>query len=302
MDRLRTLSIFCAVAEDAGFAAAARRLNLSPPTVTRAISTLENRLGARLVHRTTRAVSLTDAGQRYYADSKRILAELEDADRQAAGLHAAPRGEVSITASVLFGRKIVAPALFEMLDLYPDISVTTMFVDRVVNMVDEGLDIAVRIAELPDSSLTAVKVGAVRQLLCAAPEYLDKHGRPEHPDQLPDHDILLFTGSSLAVDWSLERDGKKFAVPVSSRLRTNTGDVTIAGAIAGRGIARVLSYQVADELANGRLEIVLANYIPPPVPVHVLHRETGRVSARIRAVVDHLVSRLRATEILRQAG
>ena len=161
MDRLRALSTFAAVAEETSFTAAARRLGASPPTVTRIIGELEAELGVRLALRTTRSVTLTEVGRRYYEDAKRILAAMEEADRQAAGLHAAPRGRVTITASSLFGRNVVAPILLDLLDTYPDIEISTLFVDRVTHMVDEGVDIAVRIADLPDSSLIAAKVGVV---------------------------------------------------------------------------------------------------------------------------------------------
>jgi DNA-binding transcriptional LysR family regulator len=182
MDRLRALSIFTVVAEETGFAPAARRLNLSPPTITRAIVELEEKLGARLLHRTTRTVSLTAAGERYYTDAKRILAELAEADRHAAGVHSAPRGEISVTGPMLFGRKIVAPILFDLLDHYPEISVTTHFMDRVVHLADEGIDIAVRIADLPDSSLSAIRVGEVRRVICASPDYLARRGQPQRPE------------------------------------------------------------------------------------------------------------------------
>ena len=299
MDQLRAMTIFAAVADESGFAAAARRLNMSPPTVTRAINDLEARLGARLLHRTTRTVSLTEAGRLYHADVKRILSDIEDADRHAAGLHGTPRGSVSVTASVLFGRMVVAPALFTVLDRFPEISLTTLFVDRVVHMVDEGLDIAVRIAELPDSSLSAVRVGSVRRVMCASPDYLANFGTPGHPHELDQHEVISFSGSVPSTRWKLEHDGQPLSVKVSSRLKTNTADVALSAARAGRGITRVLSYMIADDIAAGRLVEVMPDFSPAAVPVHVVHRETGHVSARVRAVVDHLVASLRAAPVLR---
>ena len=298
MDHLRALSVFVAVAEEAGFAPAARRLSMSPPTVTRVISELEARIGARLLHRTTRAVTLTEAGARYLDDSRRILGEIEEADRQAAGIHAEPSGTVAVTASVLFGRMVVAPALYDLLDKYRAISVTSFFVDRVVNVMDEGMDVAVRIAELPDSSLAAVRVGAVRRVLCASPDYLRRRGRPCRPADLADHDIIKFSGTIPGREWEFSDDGKPLRYRPASRLHTNTADVGINAALAGRGITRVLSYMVAGHVEAGALEIVLEDFEPAIVPVHVVHKESGHTTARVRAVVDHLVGALRQNKAL----
>lgn len=299
MDRLRAMSVFVAVAEEAGFAAAARRLNMSPPTVTRAVSELEARLGARLLHRTTRSVTLTQAGERYLADCRRILAEVEEADRQASGVHAEPRGLVSVTGSVLFGRIVLTPILLDLVDRYPEISVSTLFVDRVVHLVDEGMDVAVRIAELPDSSLTAIRVGSVRRVLCASPAYLKACGRPSEPSDLADHQIVNMAALSPGGEWVFHDARRAKAVRVASRLNFNIADSAIAATLAGRGITRVLSYMIAPHVASGSLEILLEDHEPPPVPVHVMHKEPGQTSARIRAVVDHLVERLRNEPRLR---
>ena len=298
MDRLQTMTVFVAVAEEAGFAPAARRLNMSPPSVTRAVSELETRLGARLLHRTTRAVHLTEAGARYLADCRRILVEIEEADRHAAGLHSMPTGSVSLTASVMFGRLVLTPILFDLLNRYPDISVTTMFVDRIVHMVDEGVDVAVRIASLPDSSLTAVKVGSVRRVLCASPDYLILHGRPCGPADLDGHRIVDFVNMTPGGEWRFEKDGKPLPFRPTSRLRVNSADSAIAAAVAGQGVTRVLSYMIREEIEAGTLEVVLGDYEPPPVPVHVVHKEAGQTSARVRAVVDHLAKALRRSPAL----
>lgn len=301
MDHLRSLSIFTTVADEEGFASAARALGLSPPAVTRAIQMLEDRVGVRLFDRTTRSVSLTETGRGYYADCQRILSDLAEADRRAAGVHSAPQGRVVVTASSLFGRKIVTPALLGLLDVYPDISLSTLFVDRVVHLQDEGIDVAVRIAQLPDSSLMAVRVGAVRRVLVASPAYLDRKGRPETPEDLSGHDLIHFSSSNDASGWPLQRNGKAALVKVASRLNTNSADVAIAAACAGRGITRVLSYQAADEVAAGLLEPVMPAFNPPDVPVHVVHKEAHHVSARVRAVVDHLVGELRGLPVLSDA-
>ncbi len=299
MDRLQTMAVFIAVAEETGFAAAARRLNMSPPSVTRAVGELEARLGARLLHRTTRAVRMTDAGERYLADCRRIVLEIEEADSQAAGIHATPRGTVTLTGSALFGRIVLTPILVDLLDRYPDISIDTLFVDRVVHLFDEGIDIAVRIADLPDSSLAAIRVGGVRPLLCASPDYLVAAGYPQIPSDLAEHETIDFVNIMPHGEWALVRDGKGHSFKTRSRLRANSADVAIAAAVAGRGITRVLSYMIAPQLENGELEIVLPDFTPPPVPVHVVHKEQGQTSGRVRAVVDHLADRLRQAPVLR---
>ncbi|MDA7946192.1 MAG: LysR family transcriptional regulator [Hyphomicrobiaceae bacterium] len=302
MDRLQAMSVFVAVAEQAGFAAAARRLNISPPSATRAVSDLEGRLGARLLHRTTRSVTLTEAGERYLEDCRRILAEVDAADRHAAGIHAEPRGLVTVTGSVVFGRQVITPILLELTDQYPDISISTLFVDRVVHLVDEGIDVAVRIAELPDSSLRAVRVGSVRRVLCSSPGYLEARGRPEKPSDLHDHDLLDFVNLARGRDWVFHHGDTTQAMRVSSRLRFNVADAAIAAALQDGGITRVLSYMIAPHVKSGALELLLEDYEPPPIPVHVVHKEAGQTSARVRAVVDFLAARLRKSSVLHTAS
>lgn len=293
MDRLQTMSVFAAVADNAGFASAARQLNLSPPSVTRAVAELEARLGARLLHRTTRAVRLTEAGERYLADCRRILSDIDAAEQHAAGLHARPSGLVTVTASLMFGHMVLAPVLLDLLKAYPDLSVNGMFADRVVHMYEDGIDVAVRIADLADSSLTAIRVGGVRKVLCASPDYLAHNGRPRHPSDLAGHDLIDFVNLSAAGHWEFEDGGKAIAVRPGSRFGVNSGEVAIDAAVRGFGITRLLSYMIAAELESGALEIVLENYEPAPVPIHVVHKEAGQTSARVRAVIDFLVVALR---------
>ena len=302
MDRLKTMSAFVAVAEEAGFAPAARRLDMSPPSVTRAISALEERLGARLFHRTTRTVQMTEAGGRYLVDCRRILSEIEEAESGAAGIHATPRGMVSVTGSLLFGRIVLTPIILEFLDRMPEVSITTLFMDRVVHLVDEGIDVAIRIAELPDSTLRAARVGSVRRVLCASPAYLDRQGRPDSPRALAGHDTINFLNQSHGGEWTLYDAGKPRPFKPQSRLLVNNADVAIAAAMAGRGITRVLSYMIAPQLASGELELVLDPFTPPAVPVHVVHKEPGLTAARIRAVVDFLIERLRKEPSLNYRG
>ncbi|MGI9352850.1 MAG: LysR family transcriptional regulator [Rhizobiaceae bacterium] len=293
MDRLQTMSVFVCVAEESGFAAAARRLNMSAPTVTRAISELENLLGARLLHRTTRSLRLTEAGQRYLLDCRRILSEIEEANLNAAGIHSAPRGVVSVTASVPFGRMVLMPIMFELLDKYPEIQVSYQLHDRIVHLLEEGIDVAIRIAELPDSTFAAVRVGCVRRVLCASPTYLKKHGMPKHPRELADHRLIDFVNMAPGGEWQFHHDGEIYSHKPNSQLHVNKADVAIAGTVSGRGITRLFSYMISSELSNGELVAVLQEYEPPPLPVHVMHKELGQTSARVRAVVDHCVEQLR---------
>lgn len=298
MDQLRAMEAFVSVAEEGGFAAAGRRLRLSAPSVTRLVSELEGALGARLFHRTTRSVNLTEVGTRYLEDCCRILSELDEANSQAAGRHGEPEGWVSITGSALFGRLAVTPILFSLMDRYPGLAVSTLFVDRVVHMMDEGIDVAIRIADLPDSSLVASKVGSVRRVLCAAPSYLEKHGTPKNVGDLSRYQLVDFSQSRSGSQWSFMTDDRPVSHQPETRFRVNTADAAIAAALDGRGITRVLSYMVAKDVAAGRLKHVLVECEGAPVPVHVVHKEAGQTSARVRAVVDHLVQELRVSPLL----
>ena len=295
MDRLESMRVFVAVAEDQGFAPAARRLAMSPPAVTRAVAALEERIGTRLFHRTTRIVRLTEAGDRYLADCKRILGEVEEAEASAAGSHAEPRGHLAVTAPVMFGRMHVAPVVLEFLARHPRVTARMLFLDRVADLIDEGLDIAIRIAHLPDSSLHAIRVGSVRRVVCASPEYLAARGTPRIPADLSQHDAIAFSLGPAAEEWSFASGA---TVTPLTRLVVNSNDVAIAAAAAGRGVARVLSYQIAPELRACRLQVVLAEFEPPPIPISVVYAEGRRAAAKVRAFVDFAVERLRADRSL----
>jgi DNA-binding transcriptional LysR family regulator len=294
MDRFHAIQVFVKVAERNGFAAAARDLAMSAPSVTRAISLLEDRLGTRLFVRTTRSVRLTESGARFLVDSRRILIELEEAEAAAVGSHAAPRGELRITAPVLFGRMIVSPILGDFLIDYPLVNAQTMFVDRVVNMMDEGQDVAIRIGELPDSSLTAVRVGQVRLVAFAAPSYLEVNGEPRHPDDLAEHRLIQAMTMGTPPEWRFQEDGAPLSVRIEPRLRMNTNDAAIDLVIRGWGITRLLSYQIAPHQAEGRLRTILGAFELPVIPIHVVHQEGRMVSAKVRAFVDYMVERLRS--------
>ena len=293
MDQIHLMNVFLALGEEGSFAGAARRLSLSPAAVTRAIATLEQRLGVGLVRRNTRNVSLTEAALRYLDDCRNILASLREANETAAGVNATPQGRLSITASVLFGKMFVMPSILRFLDAYPEVDVSALFLDRIVNLVEEGIDIAVRIGPLRDSSLTALRVGQVRRVLCAAPAYLERHGVPAHPADLPQRTIVAATGVSPQAEWKFGGAGDPVAVRLRPRLTVSSNDAAIDAAVAGLGICRLLRYQVADHLSAGRLEIVLADYEEAPWPVHLIHRENKFGSSKVRNFVDLLAEQLR---------
>lgn len=305
MDRLDSMRIFVTVAEAGGFAPAARRLALSPPAVTRAVAAVEERIGARLLHRTTRVVRLTEAGTRFLEDCRRILAEVEEAEAAAAGLHAEPRGPVAVTAPILFGRLHVAPVLFDVAGRYPRLVVRSLFIDRIVHLAEEGYDVAVRIAELPDSGLSAVRVGTVRRIVCASPAYLAARGTPRSPAELAEHEAIPFFQGSTLQDWTFHHAGRTGAVSRTetirprARLIVNQADVAVAAAVAGRGVTRVMSYQAAAAIRAGELVVLMEEFEPPPIPIQVVHQEGRRASARVRALVDVLAEGLRADPALR---
>jgi DNA-binding transcriptional LysR family regulator len=293
MDRLQAMTAFVAVVDSGGFASAARKLNLSPPVVTRAVAELEERLGLRLLTRTTRVVRVTDAGARFAEDCRRILAEIDEAETAAAGTHAAPRGTLTLTAPVLFGQLYVTPILVSYLQLFPEVDAQCLFLDRVVNVVEEGIDVAVRIGELPDSSLQAVRVGRVRRVLVASPAYLQAHGIPQRPEDLATHTIASATGVSPVSEWRFNDAGTPFVQRLQPRLRTTTNDSAIAAAVEGLGITRLLSYQVAAHVRSGALQMVLEDFETASIPVHVVHHEGRRATQKVRAFVDMAVERLR---------
>jgi DNA-binding transcriptional LysR family regulator len=299
VDRFASLEIFVAVAEEQSFAAAARRLAISPPAVTRAVGALEQSLGVKLLQRSTRIVRLTEIGARYLLDCKRILSDLEDADQLASGAQAEVRGTLAITASALFGRAFVAPLLHSFLKRYDKINLRALFVDRVVDLIEEGLDVAVRIAHLSDASFTAIRVGAVRNVVCASPAFLKRHGVPRTPDDLKQLPMFCFSGDRSPPAWSFRAGKRALAVRPNARLVVNSPEIAMQGAVDGEGVTRVLSYQAASELKAGRLRVILREFEPEPIPIHVIHREGRRAAARVRAFVDFAVSELRSHPLLK---
>ncbi len=292
MDRFHEMQVFLAVAEEAGFAAAARRLNTSPPSVTRAIAAMEQRIGTQLLARTTRSLHLTEAGQRYLEDCRRILAELSEAEEAAAGSYSIPCGQLSVTAPVLFGELFVAPALGEYLDRFPQVNINALLVDRVVNMNDEGVDVAVRIGHLPEPGQQAIEVGEVRRVVCASPAYLARHGRPLRPEQLREAKIVASSASQRVHEWAFVDDGLPLTVPIEPRLAVTANNAAVALARLGWGMTRVLSYQVAAAVAAGELEVVLQDFEPAALPIRVVFQNNGRVPAKVSTFVDFLAERL----------
>lgn len=293
MDRFRELETFVAVAQHGGFNAAAARLNLSPPSVTRLVSALEERLGTRLFVRTTRHVSLTDAGQSLMPDALRILEELEEVEAKVTGAKLESQGLLSVTAPVTFGQKFIAPIICDFVDGNPKVSARTFFVDRVVNMIEEGLDVAVRIGDLPDSTLKATRVGTLRWVLVAAPSYLKSAPPVEKPDNLVCHRVIQISSSESAYAWHFIADGKRTSVTPEPALLCNTITTSIDAAKAGWGVTRALSYQVADELQSGQLVEILGDFEDRRIPIHLLHAEGRLAAAKIRSFVDYASQRLK---------
>jgi DNA-binding transcriptional LysR family regulator len=293
MDRLHAMKVFVKVAETEGFAESARQLLMSPPGVTRAIAALEAGIGARLFTRTTRSVKLTEAGRRYYEDCRRILAEIDEAEAAAGGSYATPAGMLTVTAPVHFGQLHVLPVLIDYLERNPAVTVRTMFVDRLVNLVDEGVEVAVRIGHLPDSGFHAVPVGHVDRVLCASPGYLENAPPLVSPADLSEHRIVASTGAWASSEWRFGED-QKTSVNVHARLLCNTNDAAISAAVQGWGVTRVLSYQVRAHVDEGRLRILLPEHQEAPIPVHVVYSEGRNASAKVRAFVDLAATQLRA--------
>ncbi|WP_236179195.1 LysR family transcriptional regulator [Pseudomonas mosselii] len=294
MDQIHLMKVFVAVGELESFAAAARRLAISPAAVTRAVTALEEQLGVKLLLRTTRSVRLTEAGGRYLQDTRHILASIVEANEAAAGINAAPKGDLAVTAPILFGKKFVMPCIVRYLQQYPEVDVSAFFLDRVVNLVEEGMDVAVRIGQLPDSGLKALRVGKMRRLLCASPEYLERHGTPRHPSELQKHEVIAAGTLSPRTDWRFGAIDDPTLIRMKPRLTVTSNDAAIAAASAGLGIARLLSYQVADEVAAGRLQVILAEYEEAPWPIHILHRESKYGSTKVRTFIDMLAGHLRS--------
>lgn len=291
MDRLLTLEMFVAVAGEGGFAAAARKLGSSPPAVTRGIAALEARLGTSLFHRSTRAVALTDAGVAFLEQARRILADLAGAERELRGAEAEPRGQLHLTAPVMFGRLHVLPVVGDLMAQHRELMVRMMLIDRNVRIVEEGIDVAVRIGPLADSTLKAVRIGWVRQMLVASPAYLARRGAPSRVADLAEHDLIGAMGPRATTEWQLA--STRWRLDPRPRLVMNTVDGLLAAAEAGQGIANLLSYQVAEALDEGRLISLLADEQPPALPVHLLFEPSRAGLPAVRLFIAAMTQRTR---------
>ena len=295
MDQLTGLVAFARVVEANGFTAAAGRLGLSKAAVSKQVARLEDRLGVRLLHRSTRRLHLTEAGRDFYERARRIMAEVEEAEHAASSQQESPRGLLRVNAPVSFGVSHLAPVLARFMRRWPELRVEMVLSDRLIDLIEEGFDLAVRVAALPDSSLVARRLCAARQVVCAAPAYLAEHGRPRAPRDLARHDCLIYSYLSTGDEWRfLDADGNPFGVRVAGRLRANNGDALRHAAVAGLGILYVPEFLVAAELASGTLRPVLEEWRTPDGAVHAVYPPGRPVGAKLRVFVDFLVETLGA--------
>jgi DNA-binding transcriptional LysR family regulator len=289
MDRIDAMQAFVAVADLRGFAPAARKLGLSPSGVTRLVAALEDRLGARLLQRTTRSVTLTDVGARYLERIRRILADVEEAEGSAEGERNKPSGRLVVSVPVGFGRLHVSPLVSAYLTRYPEVSAELRLEDRMINLVEDGVDLAVRIGHLADSSLVARHVGEMRRVVVASPVYLKQRGEPKTPQAIASHATIQFGAMSAPPDWRFVDDGRELRIACTPRLATNSADAAIQYADQGGGLTRVLAYQAAAAIKAGRLNIVLEKFEEPPLPIHLVYPTSRLLSAKVRAFVDLVV-------------
>jgi DNA-binding transcriptional LysR family regulator len=294
MDRFEAMSTLLSAVEAGSLSAASRMLGMPLATVSRKVSELEAHLRTRLVNRTSRRLTLTDAGRSYIVACKRILDDIGEAERAAAGEYIAPRGDLTITAPIVFGRLHVLPVAIEFLGAYPDVDIRVALADRVVNLQEDDVDLAIRIGELPDSSLIATRVGSIRRVICGSPAYFARRGTPKSPGELGAHDCISFEGLTSPDGWKFTVGKSTVSVAIRSRLVVNTAEAAVDAATAAVGVTRVLSYQVASALRAGTLALVLQRFEPPPWPVSLVHAGGGLLPLKLRAFLDFAAPRLKA--------
>lgn len=288
VDRLTPMLVFARIVEGGSLSAGARAVGKSLPAVCRSLAQLEKRLGERLLHRTTRRIALTEAGKEFYERCRRVAAEIEDAEEAVSARRLEPQGVLAVTAPLLFGRMHVAPVVVEYLRRHRKTSVNLLLTDRTVNLVEEGMDAAIRIGELADSSLVARRLGAIPRVVCASPDYLKRNSVPARPEDLARHECIRFTGLSTGREWSFVEQGRETRTRVEGRLVTNNGDAAIDAALHGLGLVMVLGYQVEQPLADGRLVRVLADFESAAAPVHALYSSARLVPPKLKAFLELL--------------
>jgi DNA-binding transcriptional LysR family regulator len=297
MDRLGAMSVFVAVVEAGSLSAAGRKLKMPLPTVSRRISDLESHLGGPLLMRSTTHLALTDAGRSYLAACKSILAQVDEAERLAAGEYTTPTGELILAAPIVFGRLLIVPLVAEFLDKYPDVTVQLVLEDRPLDLLDNHIDVAVRLGTLPDSNLVASRIGEIHHVCCAGPRYLKARGTPKSPRDLLKHDCINFTFAALTSpeEWKFREEHAATSMPIRSRLIVNTAEAAIEAAIVGVGITRLLSYQVRKVIDSGELVSLLTKYDPEPIPIHLTYAQQRVMPLKLRAFLEFAIPRLRAS-------
>jgi DNA-binding transcriptional LysR family regulator len=294
MDRIEAMSTLLAVVEAGSLSAASRNLRVPLTTVSRRISELEAHLRTQLLNRTSRRLTLTDAAESYIQACRRILDDLDEAERVVSGEYRAPKGELTVTASLVLGRVHVVPVAAAFLKAYPDILLRLRLSDRIVSLQEEHVDLGIRVGSLPDSGIVARRIGSIRRVLCASPEYLLNRGRPEMPQDIAAHDCVTFTGFTHAESWEFQVRGSPASVPIRSRLQVDAAEAVVEAALAGAGIARLFSYHVAQAVKDGRLSLLLEQFEPPPLPVNLVYPGGGLLPLKVRAFLDFAAPRLKA--------
>lgn len=294
MDRFESMSAFVAVVEAGSFSAASRKLGMPLATVSRKVSELEDQLRVQLLTRSTRHIALTEPGRQFFETSRRLIEELGEAERLATGEYRAPKGELVVSAPVVFGRLYLTPIIVEFLKAYPEVDVELRLSDSVAHLLEDHVDVGLRIGELPNSGIMAVRAGEVRHVVCASPTYLKRRGTPKLPQEIESHDCITFLALHAANSWTFKAGKKTEKVAVRSRLSTTTAEAAVDAAIADAGITRLFCYQVSKPINDGKLKLLLRNYEPTPVPVHLVYPSGRMVPQKLRAFLDFALPRLKA--------
>ncbi len=294
MDRLEAMSVIIAVTETGSFSAASRRLRSPVATVSRKVAELESRLQAQLFQRSSRQMTLTDAGRSYIEACKRIIEQVDDAEREVSGEYRTPKGDLAVTAPWGLGHMHLVPIAVEFLNAYPDIALRLVLTDRVVNTIEENIDVSIRIGVLPDSNMIATRIGSVRFVLCASPSYLAARGHPKEPGDLCNHDCITVDSNAPQRSWKFAQGGREIAAPIQSRLTVNDSEAAIDAAVAGAGIARVMSYKMEAARRSGALVAMLKDFELEPLPMHIVYAERKPVPLKLRAFLNWVTPRLKA--------